>query len=293
MKTFSLLFSLVGLCFIGSVFADQLEPTSVIEVQSDINRMDQKMIDMRKRFADLEHRMSRLAANDPTLKPRSSSLILGTPNEIEDRSIDEVAETEQLVDSTAESIPEVEDKESEIKPYSIRGYYAVLFPTKTDLLSNDVEYDWGHHAEARFSRHWNKFFIGGSLGTKIFKTDRFHYPDPLLAPAKYNMPAKGLNYSIFSSVSLGLEHYFNEKTFITSSLGIGAGWAWDKIKVEDVTMWEESESFIYGMFQVGLGYRLFNSFSALLYYQLDGYGKRNHFDTQYFNQVGASLGINF
>jgi hypothetical protein len=293
MKPSCLLFFLVSFCFVGSVSADQLEPTSVNEVKSDINRMDQKMIDMRKRFADLEHRVSRFAADDPTLEPRSSSPIPNTPNEIDEDSIDEVSETEQLVESTAESIPLVEKKESGIKPYSIRGYYAVLFPTQTDLFSNDVEYDWGHHAEARFARHWNKFFIGASMGTKIFKTDRFHYPDPLLAPAKYNMPAKGLNYSIFSSVSLGLEHYFNEKTFITSSLGIGAGWAWDKIKTENVTMWEENDSFIYGMFQVGLGYRLFNSFSALLYYQLDGYGKRNDFDAQYFNQVGASVGIHF
>ena len=293
MKPSSLLLPLVSFCFVGSVFADQMEQTSVTEVKSDINRMDQKMIDMRKRFADLEHRMSRLAADDPTLKPLSSSPTPDAPNEIEEDPIDEVPETEQLVESTSESIPEVEEKESGIIPYSIRGYYAVLFPTQTDFLGNEVEYDWGHHAEARFARHWNKFFIGGSLGTKIFETDRFHYPDPLLSPLKYNMPAKGLNYSIFSSVSLGLEHYFNEKTFITSSLGIGVGWAWDKIKVEDVTIWEENDPFVYGMFQVGLGYRLFNRFSALLYYQLDGYGKRNDFDTQYFNQVGASVGIHF
>ena len=207
--------------------------------------------------------------------------------------IHDIHKDNSLLESTAESIPLVEEKESEIKPYSIRGYYAVLFPTQTDFLNNQIDYNWGHHAEARFSRHWNKFFIGASMGTKIFKTDRFHYPYPLLAPAKYNKPAKGLNYSIFSSVSLGLEHYFNEKTFITSSLGIGVGWAWDKIKVEDVTMWEENDPFVYGMFQVGLGYRLSHSFSALLYYQLDGYGKRNDFDAQYFNQVGASLGIHF
>ena len=75
------------------------------EVKSDINRMDQKMIDMRKRFADLEHRMSRFAADDPTLEPRSSSPIQNTPNAIDEDSIDEISETEQFVERTVESIP--------------------------------------------------------------------------------------------------------------------------------------------------------------------------------------------
>ena len=139
MKPSSLLISLVSFSFVGSVFADQMEQTSVIKVKSDINRMDQRMIDMRKRFADLQHRMSRLAADDPTLEPRSSTPA-PVASDTDNNTIAEVAENEKLVESTAESIPLVEEKESEIKPYSIRGYYAVLFPTQTDFLNNQIDY---------------------------------------------------------------------------------------------------------------------------------------------------------
>ncbi len=287
MKIHPLLFLFVLLINASLIWGNPSENSNVDDVKNNIKDMDQKMDDVRKRFADLELRMSRLLANDLPLEEVEKTSV-NTPEEQPSPSNPEpdISTTDEE-DSSPQ--PEIEETKT-TKPNSLRTYYGALFPMETDFMNYQVDYEWGHHLEARISNHWETFFIAGSVGTKIFRTDKFTMP---YSPGNLIMPAQGLNYSVFSSLTVGFEHYLSEKTFITSSVGIGAGWAWDKIKVGDVTMWEENDPFLYGMFQAGLGYRLFNSLSALIYYQFDGYGKRNHFDTQYFNQVGVSLGLHF
>jgi len=283
---------LAGILFISSMQANPSAEEEVNQVQTDFNEMDQKMSDLRKRFGQLELRMSKMIASPQTqenveqketIEKQSTSDVVIEKNPVDTKSIGNPS------NATASPIEPEENNESK-KKSSLRAFYAVTFPMATDFRNHEVEYEWGHHTEVRLTHHWNKFFLGGSMGGKVFRTDKFITP---YSPGHLFLPAKGVNYSIFSNISLGFEHYLSEKTYLTSSLGLGAGWAWDKIKIDNTQIWKENDPFLYGMFQLGVGYRMFDSLSALVFYQLDGYGKRSHFDTQLFNQVGASLSIHF
>ena len=231
-----------------------------------------------------------IASPKPPSNPGSNETInKQTTSEVAEKNAVNTKSSSQKKKDIPSAIQPEKKNESK-KSYSFRGFYASTFPMATDFRDHQVEYEWGHHTEGRLTYHWNKFFLGGSVGAKVFRTDKFTTP---YSPGHLILPAKGLNYSIFTNLSLGFEHYLSEKTYFTSTLGLGAGWAWDKIQIDNTQLWKENDLFLYGMFQLGVGYRMYDSFSALVFYQLDGYGKRSHFDAQFFNQVGASLGIHF
>ena len=290
-------FSLTSVLFVLiPTFTWAYSPSSdeVNQVQSNVNNMDQKMDDLMKRFSNLELKMKRMVTSP------SEASNLGSKLTSKDRSVSDVpdidipeltpeAKLEQVEETLSPLEPESESQKPH-KPYSIRLYYSATAPLATDFLNYQVEYEWGHQAELRFARHWSKFFLAGSIGAKAYRTDTFIMP---YSTGHLILPAKGMNYSTFGFLSFGFEHYFSERSFMTSSLGFGAGWAWDKIQLDSTTLWEKDDPFLYGMFRLGLGYRLFDSFSALMYYQLDGQGERNHYETQLSNQVGVSLGVHF
>ena len=104
--------------------------------------------------------------------------------------------------------------------YNFRFSYALSFPTDTDFREYQMEYEWGHHLEAKFYRKWENFFLGFSLGSKIFENEGMTMP---YAPGRLEIPASGSNYSVFSSITAGIEHFLNNNIFITSSVGLGVG----------------------------------------------------------------------
>jgi hypothetical protein len=174
--------------------------------------------------------------------------------------------------------------------YKLSCSYAFSFPLETAFREYHMDYEVGHHLELKFSRMWDDFFLGLSLGSKIFENENLKMP---YSPGRLELPASGSNYSLFSNVSVGIEHFLNNNLFLTGSAGIGFGIAWDKIEVGGIRIFSDNDYFLYGMAQFGMGYAFNDLFSLLAYYQFDAQGSRNYYDNQYFHQVGVSAGFYF
>jgi hypothetical protein len=174
--------------------------------------------------------------------------------------------------------------------YNLRASYSLSFPVNTGFREYQMEYDWGHHLEVKIHRNWDSFFLGLSLGFKAFENKQLSMPYTV---GSMELPADGSNQSLFTSLSIGIEHFLNNRTFITGSAGLGFGKAWDEISVGGVDIFDDSDYFFYGMLQLGIGYALDDSYSLLAFYQFDAQGSRSHFEAQYFNQIGLGLGIHY
>jgi len=289
MKLLPLLFLILGILqFVvasNRTRSDEFK-ASLLEISNQLENIEEKIVDYNKQKDLLNDNFKNYG--EDTYQAKNISDEKTTTSEIDDL---EGNPSIHKVDSDEHYPPsEIEITEIDASAYNFRFSYALSFPTDTDFREYQMEYEWGHHLEAKFYRKWEKFFFGLSLGSKIFQNKSLTIP---YSPGRLELPASGSNYSVFSSITVGIDHFLNNNTFITGSVGLGAGMAWDEIEMGGVEIFSDNDYFLYAMAQFGIGYAFNERFSMLFYYQLDAQGSRNYFDTQFFQQLGLSAGIHF
>lgn len=289
MKLIPLLFLILGLLqFVlasNRTRSDDFK-TSLLGISKKLENIEKKIVDYIKKKDSLDINFKNYG--EETYQVKNISDEKTTTLEIDDH---EDNPSIHKIDSDEHSSPsEIEITEVEASAYNLRFSYALSFPTKTDFREYQMEYEWGHHLEAKFYRKWENLFLGFSLGSKIFENENLTIP---YSPGRLELPASGSNYSVFSSITAGIEHYLSNNTFITASVGIGTGIAWDEIEMGGIEIFSDKDYFFYGMTQLGMGYAFNKRFSMLVFYQLDAQGSRNYYDTQFFHQVGVSAGVHF
>lgn len=266
--------------------------TEIKTLKTDLLSIENKVVNLNRNLANLLNKYDSLSDDINKSKPEPiyhEEVSVETKNSNQNSTSGKTI-TEKPKDPKLFEVQHSKDDAIIDSLYNLSTSYSLSFPVDTDFREYQMEYDWGHHLEGKLYRNWDSFFVGLSIGFKTFENHQLRMPYTV---GSMVLPAEGSNLSVFTSLSIGTEHFLNNSTFITGSAGLGFGKAWDEIKVGGVHIFDDSDYFLYGMLQLGIGYVFNESYSLLAFYQFDAQGSRNHFETQYFNQIGLGLGIHY
>ena len=263
-------------------------------------------INYRETIARLENLDSRIDKWSKELKKIDKKYGISStrPNKIEKSTNGSVSTLSKVVHQTKDSrqaTPNNADYEKNApiplsplgestKKNQIGFSYSLCIPSHVDFKSYRMHYDIGHCFDFHYKRKLEYFHAGISAGTKILRLSELSMPWTV---GRLEIPSHGYSYSFNISGNLGVEKNISDYCFLTANVGLGAGISWDNIKMGSTLLYDKDSEFLYGSINLGLGYRFSEQTTSLIFYKFDGYSSRNHFDDQFFNQIGGSLVYNF
>ncbi|MDG1173077.1 MAG: hypothetical protein P8M67_02145 [Opitutales bacterium] len=264
--------------------------TNFKTLNSDFSQMGEKMQRIVEKTLALEGKINKLKTSGTRNHISDSNLTTNIESKLitKENSASLTEPIDQKPASTSYNLEKYNIKETNL--YTLRLLYGVCSPLDVDLQSYTLEQNLGHHAQLQFTREFGKFIVGGSWGAKFLENKTLTMQ---WNPGEFRVPVTGKSYSTYTSILLGFEHYLNDSTFISTKIAGGAGWSWDEIFLGNVKILNADDGFFFGSFQIGLGYRLFEHFSTMLYYQFDAYGERHQFDHNLFNQFGIAFAVHY
>ena len=253
-------------------------------------RLQKDISDLQKKFDSLEKNLSQ---NSLTTEPNSNFSAKNEPDfdyAVEARSRSFPSAHETVLSRNYSGIGNQTYTETQMQYTNshlgdLHFYIGFSIPKQNEYRGYEVDFTNGYKFDFEYLKDFGAFSLGPSINAKFYKNKR------ILAPHRGWMRLDGQNSTYSISLSSNLQKNLWGKTFIR--LGAKAGMIFLNHEMgSEYSSFSFSDTSFYYSFLLGIGYK-WKNIEPILYYEFDGFGRTEHFDSQTFHQIGLGIGIGF
>ena len=253
-------------------------------------RLQKDISELQKKFDSLEKKFSQ---NSLTTKPKSNFSAKNEPDfdyafEARSRSfpaVHEIVHSQNYNGIGNQTYTKTQVQYTKSQLGNLDFYIGFSIPKQNEYRGYEVDFSNGYKFDFEYLKDFGAFSLGPSINAKFYKNKR------ILAPHRGWMRLDGKNSTYSISLSSNLQKNLFGKTFFR--LGAKAGMIFLNHEMgSEYSSFSFSDNSFYYSFLLGIGYK-WKNIEPILYYEFDGFGRTEHFDSQTFHQIGLGLGIGF